>query len=582
MLRTHTNGEVTKKDINKSVTLCGWVNSIRDHGGIIFIDLRDRYGFTQIVFNPKKKSDVYEQSLKLRREDVIQIKGTVVLRDKETINPNMTTGEVEVVVNELNLFSKSKVPPIEVDDYKTAGEEARLKYRYLDLRRTIMQQRIAFRHKIAQAVRNYFNKQGFFEIETPFLIKSTPEGARDYIVPSRVNKGKFYALPQSPQIYKQLLMMSGFDRYYQLARCMRDEDLRADRQPEFTQVDIEMSFITEEDVYKLIEGLIKNIFEETNKKVKTPFTRIKYVDAINKYGVDKPDIRYGLEFIDVTEAVKDCEFQVFNEVIKKNGVIKCINPEKDFGRNELDQYIKFAQDTGAKGMAWMKVTKDGLDSNIAKYFNKKVQEKILKTTKAKPGTVLMFIAGHPKRVHHCLAELRKKIAEDLKLYNKDEFAFCWIVDFPLFEKNEDTGKFEPAHHMFCRPKEGHEKFIKTDPEKVYCTQYDLVLNGIELGSGSLRISDPIIQEQVMDSVMSAQEKQQFAFFLEALSYGTPPHGGIALGFDRLVALLSGLNDIREVIAFPKNKAAESPVDGAPTNIDPQLLKDANIIIEKKK
>ena len=337
MLRTHTNGDITKKDINKSVTLCGWVNSIRDHGGIIFIDLRDRYGFTQIVFNPKKNSSVYEQSLKLRREDVIQIKGNVVLRDKETINTNIPTGEVEVVVNELNIFSKSKVTPIEVDDYKTAGEESRLKYRYLDLRRNIMQQRIGFRHKIAQVVRTYFNKQGFFEIETPFLIKSTPEGARDYIVPSRVNKGRFYALPQSPQIYKQLLMMSGFDRYYQLARCMRDEDLRADRQPEFTQIDIEMSFITEEDVYQLIEGLIKTIFEETNKKIKTPFQRIKYVDAINKYGVDKPDIRYGLTFIDVTEAVKDCEFQVFNDVIKKNGVIKCINPEKDFGRNELDQ-----------------------------------------------------------------------------------------------------------------------------------------------------------------------------------------------------------------------------------------------------
>ncbi len=582
MLRTHTNGDLVKKDIKKSVILCGWINSIRDHGGIIFIDLRDRYGFTQVVFNPKNNKSVYDKSLTLRREDVIQIKGTVVPRDKETINKNIPTGEVEVLVNELNIFAKSKVPPLEVDEHKIAGEESRLKYRYLDLRRTTMQQRIAFRHKIAQITREYFNKQGFLEIETPFLIKSTPEGARDYIVPSRVNPGRFYALPQSPQIYKQLLMMSGLDRYYQLARCMRDEDLRADRQPEFTQIDIEMSFITEEDIYMLIEGLIKKIFEDIDKKIKTPFPRIKYLDSINKYGVDKPDIRYGLEFIDVTDAVKDCEFQVFNDVIKKGGVIKCINPEKDFGRNELDEYIKFAQDTGAKGMAWMKVTKDGLDSNIVKYFNKKVQEQIIRATKAKPGSVLMFIAGHPKRVHHCLAELRKKIADDLKLYNPDEFAFCWIVDFPLFEKNEGTEKFEPAHHMFCRPKEGHEKWINSNPEKVYCTQYDLVLNGIELGSGSLRINDPKIQEQVMDAIgMSAQEKQQFAFFLEALSYGAPPHGGIALGFDRVVALLCGLNDIREVIAFPKNKAAESPVDGAPTNIDPQLLKDAHIIIDKK-
>ncbi|MBI2564508.1 aspartate--tRNA ligase [Candidatus Woesearchaeota archaeon] len=577
MMRTHNNGALRKKDIKKAVTLCGWIHSIRDHGGVIFIDLRDRYGFTQVVFNPEHNKKIHEESIKLKREDVIQVTGTVVLRSKDTINLNMPTGEVEVVVNQLNVLAKSKTPPIEIDEFKPAGEEARLKYRYLDLRKTSMKEKIEFRHKIAQSVREYLNKQDFLEIETPFLIKSTPEGARDYIVPSRIHAGKFYALPQSPQIYKQLLMMSGLDKYYQLARCMRDEDLRADRQPEFTQIDLEMSFVTEEDIYSIIEELIKHVFKTVGKKTSTPFQRISYTDSINKYGVDKPDIRYGLEFIDVTDAVKYSDFQVFKDVIKKNGIIKCINPNKDFGRKELDLYIEYAQNIGAKGMAWMKVTKKGLESNIVKYFTKEIQDKILKTTKAKTNSTLMFIAGHQKRVHHVLAELRKKISEDLKLYNPEEFAFCWINNFPLFEKNEETGKLEPAHHMFCKPKEGHEKLLKNNPEKVICTQYDLVLNGIELGSGSLRINEPKLQEQVMDAIgMNEKEKQQFSFFLEALSYGAPPHGGIALGFDRLVALLIGLHDIREVIAFPKNKAAESLVDGAPTFIDEQLLKDAHI------
>ncbi len=577
--RTHTCGELTTKDLKKEVKLCGWINSRRDHGGIIFIDLRDRYGFTQVVINPKKNTEAE----KLKREWCISIAGSVRIRPKGMENSKLITGQIEIDTKNLEVISESEVPPFEIDDKIEANEELRLKYRYLDLRRPVMQEHLVIRHKVAQAARGYLSSQGFLEIETPLLVKPTPEGARDYLVPSRVNPGKFYALPQSPQLYKQILMVAGCDRYFQLARCLRDEDLRADRQPEHTQIDIEMSFATEEDIFKIVEGLMESVFETKKIKIKKPFVRISYNDAMSRYGSDKPDIRFGLEFVDVTEIAKKSKFEVFNKIVSSGGVVKCLNATgcAKFSRTDIDELIELAKRYHAKGMAWAKVEKGKLESSIVKYIDDNLQKELIKKTKAKEGDLLLFIADNFKVACISLGQVRLAVAEKLDIVPKNEYKFCWIVDFPLFAWNDEEQKLEPEHHPFCMPKKEHIKLLDSDPRKVYATLYDLVLNGVELCSGSLRIYKPGIQKKIF-SIIGLDEKEaekKFGFLLEAYRYAGPPHGGVGIGLDRLVTLLIGVKDIREVIAFPKNKGAECPMDGSPGDIDQKQLKELNLKLD---
>ena len=586
MLRTNTCGELTKKDVNKSVELAGWVHTRRDHGRVIFIDLRDRYGMTQIVFDPSYNKKVHKEVEQLRREDVIHVKGKVKNRKEGMINKKLKTGEIEVFVDSLEILNKSEVPPIEIDDRKIANEDTRLQYRYLDLRRPQMQKNLEARHKFITAVREFFNKNNFLEIETPLLVKSTPEGARDYVVPSRVNPGKFYALPQSPQLYKQILMIAGCDRYYQIAKCLRDEDLRADRQPEHTQIDFEMSFVEQKDIRKLIEEMVVYTFDKAFKiKVKAPFPVLSYKESMEKYGTDKPDIRYELFLTDVSDIVKDSDFGVFKDVVKNGGVVKAINPPKDFGRKELDNYIDFAQKNGAKGLAWIRVTKDlKLESNIAKYFNEKVQKELIKKVNPKKESILMFIADNKDAANAVLDKLRRKLADDLELYDKKDFRFIWVNDFRLFARNEDEDRWEPEHHMFSMPKKEFIETMEKNPGEVLGDLWDLTLNGWEMGSGSIRISNPNIQKKIMKIIGISEEEaeKKFGFLLEAYKYGGPVHGGMGLGIARFLALALGYDDIREVIAFPKNKAAQCPMDGSPGEIDERLLRELHIKLEKKK
>lgn len=581
-LRTHTCGDISSKEFNKKVTLCGWINTRRDHGGIIFIDLRDRYGLTQIVFDPEFNKETHKSSEFLRREDCIQVIGTVKKRKKGMENKKLKTGEVEVFVEKLHIFSKSEVPPIDIDADAVASEEIRLKYRYLDLRRATMQKNLLFRQQVANAAREYFNDQGFAEIETPLLVKPTPEGARDYIVPSRVNPGQFYALPQSPQLYKQILMIAGYDRYFQFARCLRDEDLRADRQPEHTQMDLEMSFVNQKDILDCVEGLYVHIIKKTLNKKLEKFPVLTCAEAKEKYGNDKPDLRFDLRLYDVTEIVKKGEFSVFKEAIKNKGIIKCINPEKDFTRSELEEYTKLCISLGAKGLAYLKYENGKLESNLSKFFSEEIKKELIKSTKIKKG-YLFFIADKEKVVNSVLSELRLRLGKDLNLI-KNELKFCWIVDFPLFSYNEDEQKWEPEHHMFTMPKEEHLKFLESNPGRVLGDLYDLVLNGTEIGSGSIRITRPDVQEKIMKFIGISKEEAQkkFGFLLHAYDYAGPQHGGMGLGFDRTVALLLGGNDIREVIAFPKNKNAQCPMDGSPAEVDDKQLKEANIKLDAVK
>ena len=578
-MRTHTNGQLRKEHIDQQISLCGWVHSRRDHGGIIFIDLRDRYGMTQIVFDPNFNNNFIELAESLRREDCIKITGTVNARKDGMTNPKMGTGDIEVFVSDLQIINKAQTPPIEVDDNAQASEEVRLKYRYLDLRRPVMQKRLRFRHNVMQAAREFLNSDDFMEVETPLLVKSTPEGARDYVVPSRVHPGEWYALPQSPQLYKQLLMVAGCDKYYQFARCLRDEDLRADRQPEHTQIDLEMSFMNSDQIRAKIEDLFKHIFKKSmDVDIQTPFPKLSYKEAMDKYGIDKPDLRFALELSDVTEIVKSCDFGVFKDVAAAGGIIKCINPQKEFSRKEVEKYIDFAQKSGAKGMAWMRVTENGLESNIAKYFNEDIQKQLIQATSAQPGSVLMFIADKPDATNDVLSRLRNKLGVDMELYDPKEFNFCWVMDFRLFAYNEDEKKWEPEHHMFSMPKPEFVDDFETRPQEVLGDLWDLVLNGVELGSGSIRISNPQLQERIMNLVGFDKEeaKEKFGFLLEAYNYGGPIHGGMGLGVDRMVALMQGFNDIREVIAFPKNKNAQCPMDGSPSPIDAKQLTDLHV------
>lgn len=589
MLRSHTCGELGKKDIGKKVVLCGWVQTRRDHGGVIFIDLRDRYGLTQVVFDPSHSASAHKDAERLRREFVVRASGVVKARKKGMENKKMPTGGVEVFVDKLEVLNEADVPPLEVEDRVVSSDDLRLEYRYLDLRRPVMQHHLKLRHDAAQSVREFMNSRGFLEVETPLLIRSTPEGARDYIVPSRVNPGKFYSLPQSPQLYKQILMVSGCDRYYQLAKCLRDEDLRVDRQPEFTQIDIEMSFLEEADIYELVEGLVKHVFKKVlNKDLETPFKRLAYDEAMSRYGSDKPDLRFGLEIHDVTGIVKNSEFSVFRDVVSHNGIVRCINASGCgyFSRKDLDELTSHAAVYGAKGLAWAKVENNSLSSSIAKYLGEKVQEDIIKEVNAKNNDLLLFVADKRGVVETALGQVRLFLAKKLNLASPDDFNFCWVTDFPLFEWSEDEEKYVPMHHIFSMPKFDDIKYLESDPSRVKGQLYDLTLNGVEVAGGSIRIHKREIQERVLKVIGMdyARAEKSFGFLLKAFRYGAPPHGGIAFGFDRLVSLIGGSNDIRDFIAFPKNKAAQCPMDGSPSEADDSVLKEAHIkldVVRKK-
>ncbi|MCD6463964.1 aspartate--tRNA ligase [Candidatus Woesearchaeota archaeon] len=578
-MRTHTCGELNKKHVGLKVKLCGWVHSRRDHGGIIFIDLRDRYGLTQIVFEPKHNKQVYEQAVKLRNEWVVMVEGVVRLRPEGTVNEKLSTGFIEVLADKLEVLNKAEPTPIVVDEHAKVGENARLKYRYLDLRRFSMQRNIIKRHEFTLAVRKALASLGFVEIETPLLIRHTPEGARDYIVPSRLHPGKFYALPQSPQLYKQILMIAGFDRYFQIAKCLRDEDLRADRQPEFTQIDLEMSFVSEEDVFKVVETFLKQAIKECfGIDVKTPFPRITYAEAMDKYGTDKPDLRFGLQLVDVTSIVKNSDFEIFSRA----EIVKALPVHVELSRKQIDELTSIAQHLKSPGLAWVKVENNALTSGIAKFL-KPVEKELLE---AMPSNVkvILFQAGVESRVNQVLAALRNKLGEMLNLYNKEELNFVWVVDFPLFAWDDENNKWDSEHHPFTGIKPGFEKFLNEDPGRVVSRSYDLVLNGWELGSGSVRLTNPELLKHVLKIIGLSESEavEKFGFLMEAFKYGAPPHGGIALGLDRTVALLLGFNDIREVIAFPKNKAAQSPMDGSPSSVSEEQLRELHLKIVNDK
>ncbi len=585
MLRTHTCGELRKKDVKKEVTLCGWVLSRRDHGGIIFIDLRDRYGLTQVVFDPDHNKEVHKMAEQLRREFVLQVKGKVRPRREGMENPKLDTGEIEVITDELNILNRADTPPLEIEDRANVNEDFRLKYRYLDLRRPSLQNNLMVRHKVIKATRDFFDKEGFIEIETPILAKSTPEGARDYLVPSRTHPGKFYALPQSPQIFKQLCMVAGFDRYLQIARCFRDEDLRADRQPEFTQIDVEMSFITEEDIYNTMERLMKKIFKAgMGKDVKIPFQRITYFEAMDKYGTDKPDVRFDLPLIDITEAMKKSDFNVFKQAIESGGVVKCINAKDcaKFSRKDIEELEEVTRIYGAKGLAWMKMKDGKLDSSIVKFFNEEAQKALIKATGAKNGDLLLFGADHKHFiVNDSLGNLRLALAKKLELIDEDELSFIWVTDFPLLEYDEELQRHVSVHHPFTSPKEEDIPMLEKDPSKVRSNAYDLALNGVEIGGGSIRIHNKELQQKMFKAlgISDKEAEEKFGFLMSAFKYGAPPHGGIAFGVDRIIALMTGNESIREVIAFPKNKAAMSLMDNAPNFVDDKQLKELHVKLD---
>ena len=582
MYRTNTCGELREEHSGHNVILSGWVHSIRLHGSLAFIDLRDRYGITQLTINTEDTPEVKN----LRREFVIQIKG--IVRKKPEPNKKLETGAIEVFVETLTILNTCEVIPLDLDNPLNNTDDTRLTYRYLDLRRPQMQHNLALKHKVMQATREFLNGQNFLEIETPLLIRSTPEGARDYIVPSRVKPGTAYSLPQSPQIYKQLLMVSGFDKYYQIARCLRDEDLRADRQPEFTQIDVEMSFPHQEDIFAVGEGLIKNIMKKTIDYDIKPFPKIRYDDAIEKYGCDKPDIRYELFLKDVTNIVKDSEFGVFKTAISENGIIKALCIEKEFTRKETDEFTELAKIYKAKGLVVLKVVMDEeskhlkLDGSAAKHITTEIQMNIIRELSAKDKSTILIIADQFKTCNDALANIRKDVAKKLNLYDEKEFAFCWVYDFPSFEWNSEDQKWDAAHHIFTSPKEEHIQYLETDPGSVRASCYDMVLNGIELASGSIRINRRDVQERVMNVIGLTIEdaEKKFGFLLEAFKYGAPPHGGFAIGLDRITALIIGTNDIREVIAFPKNKQGECPMDGCPTDIDEKTRRELKLKTEK--
>ena len=587
MLRTHTCGELRRDHVDQTATLSGWVNNYRNFGeNLLFIDLRDRYGKTQIVFNTDADAEMAEVARKLRKEDVVQVTGRVKYRGDDLVNPKLDTGAIEIVVSELTVHSKSKTPPFEPETTELPNEELRLSHRFVDLRRPTLQRNIIMRHKLTQSVRDYFNNLDFLEIETPMLGRSTPEGARDYLVPSRVHPGAFYALPQSPQIYKQILMVSGFDRYYQIARCFRDEDLRADRQPEFTQIDVEMAFVERDDVLSTIGGLIAHVVKDVaDKEVSLPLPRYTYADVMERYGSDKPDLRFDMQLVDVGEIVKDAEFGVFTKTIEGGGRVRGLNAKGaagDYSRKKIDGLTAFVGEYGAKGLAFFKVKEGKLDSSIAKFFNEEKQKAIMDAMGAEDGDLLLFVADKPSVTSAALAALRGKLGKDLELYDPNELSCAWVIDFPLVTYNEEQERWDAEHHPFCSIHPDDVDKLESEPAAVRASSYDLIVNGYEAASGSIRIHDSAVQQQVFDmlNISPEEAESRFGFLLQSLRYGAPPHGGIALGLDRWVMLMAGDDNIRDVIAFPKTQRASDLLSGAPAEVDDHQLADLQIKVDK--
>ncbi|MDG5786454.1 aspartate--tRNA ligase [Evansella sp. AB-P1] len=587
--RTHSCGEVLENLIGEKVCLQGWVKKRRDLGQVIFIDLRDRSGHVQIVFNGEVNPDALKIADKVRNEYVIDICGTVVARDEETVNPKIKTGKIEVIVDEITILNAAKGLPFTIEDDVEISEDVRLKYRYLDLRRPKMFETMQLRHRTTKIIRDYLDEEQFMEVETPMLTKSTPEGARDYLVPSRVHHGEFYALPQSPQLFKQLLMVSGFERYYQVVRCFRDEDLRADRQPEFTQVDIEASFLDKEDLLTMMEDMMARLMKELKGiDIPRPFPRLTYNEAMNRFGSDKPDTRYGMELIDISKAVQDSDFKVFASTVKNGGVVKgiCVKGiADDNSRKDLDDLSKFVDIYGAKGLAWLKVEENNtLKGPIAKFFNETEATSLCDAFEAEAGDVLFFVADKKRVAWDALGALRTKFAKELKLVDYNEFNFLWVTEFPLLSYDEDENRYVAEHHPFTRPIKEDEEKLESNPEEVRAEAYDLVLNGYELGGGSQRIFERPLQEKMFTALGFSEEeaKNQFGFLLDAFEYGTPPHGGIALGLDRLVMILAGRSNLRETIAFPKTASASCLLTNAPSGVSEAQLKELNLTVVPKK
>ncbi|MDQ1912444.1 aspartate--tRNA ligase [Paenibacillus sp. GD4] len=586
LLKTHHCGALSKANVGETVVLNGWVQRRRDLGGVLFIDLRDRSGLVQIVFNPEFSGEALAIADRARNEYVLAVKGKVINRDPETVNPNLPTGEIEIQVTEIEIMNAAKNPPFFIEDGIEIDEQLRLKYRYLDLRRPEMQRTLMLRSKAAKLFRDFLDDNGFVEVETPILTKSTPEGARDYLVPSRVHPGEFFALPQSPQIFKQLLMVSGMERYYQIARCFRDEDLRADRQPEFTQVDIETSFLSQDQLLELMEELVARLFKETTgTDIPRPFQRISYADAMGKYGSDKPDLRFGLELKDVSDIVAASGVQVFANVIKSGGQVKALNAKgcASWSRKEIDDLGVYAARYGAKGLAWMTYKEGELKGPIVKFFSEQELEALKERLEAQEGDLLLFSADKKKVVADVLGNLRLKIGKDLGLINESEFKFAWVVDFPLLGWDEEEKRYVAEHHPFTRPKEEDLHLFDSDPGAIRAQAYDLVLNGYEVGGGSMRIYKREVQEKMFQALGFSKEEAQekFGFLLEAFEYGTPPHGGIAFGFDRLVMLIAGRTNLRETIAFPKTASATDLLTDAPGPVEDKQLEQLSIRLALK-
>ena len=580
--RTHDCGALRKEDAGREVILMGWVNSRRDLGNLIFIDLRDREGITQAVFDPQVNREPHERAHVLRNEWVVAIRGEVTPRLEGQENSQMATGDIEVRVTEMKILNLTETPPFQVDGAVDASETLRLKYRYLELRRPQLFHNFRKRHAIASSIRQFLDQKGFIEVETPFLTKSTPEGARDYLVPSRVNKGMFYALPQSPQLFKQLLMMAGFDRYYQIVRCFRDEDLRADRQPEFTQVDVEMAFVDEEQVMGVFEQMVVELFQQIlNHEIPQPIQRLTYRDAMERFGTDRPDLRFGMELCDVSDLAERSDFRVFKDVVASGGAVKAICVEKGgpaYSRKGIDALSEAAKAAGAKGLSWIKVTEEGWQSSLTKFFEEEVQHALNQRLAARPEDLILMAADQPQVVNQALGALRLHVARQQNLIPQDAYSFVWITQFPLFEYDEAEGRLAAVHHPFTSPLEEDLDILVESPERVRARAYDLVLNGSEIGGGSIRIHTISVQEKIFHALGIPPEEAQlkFGFLLEALRYGAPPHGGMALGFDRLVALMTGVQSIREVIAFPKTTSAACLMTDAPSRVDPQQLRELGL------